>query len=125
MIPIRPWFKWLARENRILSNPASELELPRPEKWPPALVLTAEETNAVMAVPDTGEPLGLRDRAMLELLYAIAIRHGNWSRTHCSARTMRGVPMVRQARATRTGCCRLASRRKRGYAPIATARALA
>jgi integrase/recombinase XerD len=74
LIPIRAWFKWLARENHILSNPASELELPRPEKRLPALVLTADEAEAVMAVPDTAEPLGLRDRAMLELLYATAIR---------------------------------------------------
>lgn len=74
MIPIRAWFKWLARENHILSNPASELELPRPERRLPAVVLTAEEAEAVLAVPDTAEPLGLRDRAMLELLYATAIR---------------------------------------------------
>ena len=76
MIPIRAWFKWLARENHILSNPASELELPRPERRLPALVLSADEADAVMAAPDTGGPLGLRDRAILELLYATAIRRG-------------------------------------------------
>lgn len=74
MIPLRAWFKWLARENHILSNPASELELPRPEKRLPALVLTADEAEAIMAMPDTGTALGLRDRAILELLYATAIR---------------------------------------------------
>lgn len=74
MVPIRAWFKWLARENHILSNPASDLELPRPEKRLPAVVLTADEAEAVLAVPDTGTALGLRDRAMLELLYATAIR---------------------------------------------------
>lgn len=74
MVPIRAWFRWLARENHILSNPASELELPRPEKRLPAVVLTADEAEAVMAVPDIAAPLGLRDRAMLELLYATAIR---------------------------------------------------
>lgn len=74
MIPLRAWFKWLARENHILSNPASELELPRPEKRLPALVLTADEAEAIMAMPDVATPLGLRDRAILELLYATAIR---------------------------------------------------
>ena len=74
MVPIRAWFKWLARENHILSNPASDLELPRPERRLPAMVLTANEAEAVLAIPDTGTPLGLRDRAMLELLYATAIR---------------------------------------------------
>ena len=47
MIPIRAWFKWLARENHIPSNPASELELPRPDRQLPALVLTADEADAV------------------------------------------------------------------------------
>lgn len=76
MVPIRAWFKWLARENHILSNPASDLELPRPERRLPAVVLTAEEAEVVMAVPDVSEALGLRDRAMLEALYATAIRRG-------------------------------------------------
>lgn len=76
LVPIRAWFKWLARENRILSNPASDLELPRPEKRLPALVLSADEAEAVLAMPDTGTALGLRDRAILELLYATAIRRG-------------------------------------------------
>ncbi len=74
LVPIRAWFKWLARENHILSNLASELELPRPEKRLPALVLTADEAEAIIAMPDTGTPLGLRDRAIPELLYATAIR---------------------------------------------------
>lgn len=74
MIPLRAWFKWLTRENHILSNPASELDLPRPEKRLPALVLSAEEAETVMGQPDTGTALGLRDRAMLEVLYATAIR---------------------------------------------------
>lgn len=76
MVPLRAWFKWLARANHILSNPASELELSRPEWRLPAVVLTVEEAEAVMAVPDIAVPLGLRDRAMLELLYATAIRRG-------------------------------------------------
>lgn len=74
MIPLRAWFKWLARENHILSNPASELELPRSERRLPAAVLTADEAESIMAVPDVAAALGLRDRAMLELLYATAIR---------------------------------------------------
>ena len=74
LVPIRAWFKWLTRENHILSNPASELELPRPEKRLPALVLSAEEVEAILAVPDVTEPLGLRDRAIMEVLYATAIR---------------------------------------------------
>ena len=76
MVTVRAWFKWLTRANHILSNPASELELPRAEKRLPGAVLSAEEAETLLAVPDTGTPLGLRDRAMMEVLYATAIRRG-------------------------------------------------
>jgi integrase/recombinase XerD len=74
LVPIRMFFKWLARENLILSNPASELELPRPERRLPAAVLSADEAERLMAAPDVGEALGLRDRAILEVFYSTAIR---------------------------------------------------
>jgi integrase/recombinase XerD len=74
LVPVRMFFRWLARNNHILSNPASELDLPRAEKRLPSATLTAQEAEAVMAVPDVGEPLGLRDRAMLEVFYSTAIR---------------------------------------------------
>jgi integrase/recombinase XerD len=72
--PIKALFRWLARENYILSNPASELELPKAERRLPAAALTAEEAEAVLAIPDVGEPIGLRDRAIMEVFYATAIR---------------------------------------------------
>ena len=68
------FFRWLAKENHILSNPASELELPKQEQRLPAATLTAEEAEAVLAVPDLTDPVGLRDRAILEVFYATAIR---------------------------------------------------
>lgn len=74
LVPVRAFFKWLARENLILFNPASELELPRPEMRLPKAVLTAEEAEAVLHRPNLGTVTGLRDRAILELLYATAIR---------------------------------------------------
>jgi integrase/recombinase XerD len=74
LVPIRAFFRWLARHNHILSNPASEIELPRGEKRLPSAVLTAEEAELVMGAPDVGDPFGLRDRAMLEVLYASAMR---------------------------------------------------
>lgn len=72
--PVRAFFKWLARENYILFNPASELELPRPETRLPAAVLTAAEAEKILREPDLQTPHGLRDRAILELLYATAMR---------------------------------------------------
>ena len=74
LTPLRAFFKWLARENLILFNPAADLELPRGEKRLPANVMAPEEVEAVLALPDISTPQGLRDRAILETLYATAIR---------------------------------------------------
>jgi integrase/recombinase XerD len=74
LVPVRAFFKWLARENYILFNPASELELPRPEMRLPKAVLTAEEAEAVLHQPDLATLVGVRDRTMLEVFYATAIR---------------------------------------------------
>ena len=71
---IRGFFRWLARQNYILFNPAADMELPRAERRLPAAVLTEEEVEQVMAVPDLSDPVGLRDRAILEVFYASAIR---------------------------------------------------
>jgi len=74
LVPVRAFFRWAARENRILYNPASELELPRIERRLPKHVLSVEEVEAVLAQPDLTEATGLRDRAMLEVLYSTGIR---------------------------------------------------
>ena len=57
------WFKWLTKNNHILYNPASELELPKLERRLPKHVLTIREAEAVPAVVDLSQPLGVRDRA--------------------------------------------------------------
>jgi integrase/recombinase XerD len=74
LTPVRAFFKWLAREGVILFNPAAELDLPRPESRLPQAVLTAAEAEAVLAAPDLTTPHGVRDRALLELLYATGMR---------------------------------------------------
>ena len=74
LIPVRAWFKWLTKNNHILYNPASELELPRLERRLPKHVLTIKEAETVLAVPNLLDPLGVRDRAILETLYSTGIR---------------------------------------------------
>ncbi len=74
IVAIRTWFKWLARQNHILTNPASDLELPRLEKRLPKAILSEREAEIVLSQPDVREPLGLRDRAILETLYSTGIR---------------------------------------------------
>ena len=72
--PVRRWFRWLVRNNHILNNPASDLDLPRMEKRIPRTIFTAEEVERVMVVPDIRTPVGLRDRALLETFYSTGVR---------------------------------------------------
>lgn len=74
IVSVKAFFSWAARDNRILYNPASELTPPRAEKRLPKAVLTVSEVERVLATPNTRDPIGLRDRAMLEVLYSTGIR---------------------------------------------------
>jgi len=74
LVSIRAFFKHLARQNRILSNPASDLDLPRRERRLPRESLTPQEAERVLAQPDVEKPLGLRDRAILEVFYSTGLR---------------------------------------------------
>ena len=74
LIAIRTWFRYLARENLLLYNPASELELPRRGRRLPKHTLSAREAEQVLAQPDLATAEGLRDRAILEVLYSTGIR---------------------------------------------------
>jgi integrase/recombinase XerD len=70
---IRGLFRFLVRQRYVPANPAADLVLPKPPKRLKA-ALTVEEAERVLAQPDVGDPLGLRDRAMLELMYSTGIR---------------------------------------------------
>lgn len=70
---LKVWFKWLARRGHISQDPASELELPRISYKLPK-VLNKEEAEIVMQQPRTDTSLGIRDRAILEILYSTGVR---------------------------------------------------
>ena len=74
LISIKAYFKWLTRQNYIPSNPASELELPRTERRLPMTPLTTREVETILIQPDLSDPIGVRDRALLETLYSTGIR---------------------------------------------------
>lgn len=80
LVPLRVWFKWMARQHHILHNPASELELPRTGFRLPKAVLTAQEAELVLQQPNINDVLGLRDRALLETLYTTGMRRLELSR---------------------------------------------
>jgi integrase/recombinase XerD len=71
---LKDFFRWVTRQDVIMHNPASEVELPRPEKRLPQAVLTLPEVERLLAVPDVTDPLGIRDRTMLEVFYSCGIR---------------------------------------------------
>ncbi len=99
LVPIRTFFKWLTRYNHILYNPASELELPKLEKRLPKCVLTASEADRVLNQADVDEPLGIRDRAILEVLYSTGMRRMELiNLTLYDLDIDRGTVMIRQGK---------------------------
>ena len=74
LVPLRVWFRWMTRQNYILHNPASEIELPRLGRALPKNIFSATEVERIMLQPDIEEPIGLRDRALLEVLYSTGMR---------------------------------------------------
>jgi integrase/recombinase XerD len=71
---IKSFFQWMAQQNLLLHNPASEIVLPRMEHRLPKYVLTAQEAEQVIQQPDIGHAEGLRDRAILETFYSTGMR---------------------------------------------------
>ena len=67
---VRDFFRWLCRGNHLLYNPASELELPRPEKRLPEEPLSVSQVETILCQPDLDDPLGVCDRAIMELFYS-------------------------------------------------------
>lgn len=80
LVPVRGFFKWLTRVGEIPANPAADLDLPRRLKRLPQSVMTAAEVERVLAGADLSSAVGLRDRAMMELLYATGIRRAEIAR---------------------------------------------
>jgi integrase/recombinase XerD len=99
LVPLRVWFRWMARQRYILHNPASELELPRMEHRLPKAVLTVAEMEQVLAQPDINDPLGLRDRALMETLYSTGMRRMELANLKLyELDTERGTVMIRQGK---------------------------
>ncbi|MDE2195614.1 MAG: site-specific tyrosine recombinase XerD [Gammaproteobacteria bacterium] len=70
---IRRFYRYLLREGRITEDPSTRIDMPKLGR-PLPKSLTESEVEALLKAPVTDEPLGIRDRAMLELLYATGLR---------------------------------------------------
>ncbi|MGO4487622.1 site-specific tyrosine recombinase XerD [Microbacterium sp. 2RAF4] len=108
---VRGWHRFLAREGIEADDPSGRLRPPKaPRRLPKAL--TIEQVERLLAAPPPEDPLGIRDRALLELLYATGARvseaidldvddlaHGDVLRLRGKGSKERIVPLGSYARA--------------------------
>lgn len=73
VVAIRMWLKWLHLTRRVAVDITGLLDLPKRWQRLP-MTLNMERTVELVTAPDVSAPLGLRDRAMLELIYACGLR---------------------------------------------------
>lgn len=71
---VKGFFRFLYRRGFLLHDPAAAVEYPRAEQRLPRAILTRQEARKLVEAPETRSPAGLRDRAILETLYATGIR---------------------------------------------------
>ena len=69
----RRFYRYLLRESAITEDPTAQIEMPRVGRRLPH-TLTEADVDALLAAPDVAQPLGHRDRTMLEFLYATGVR---------------------------------------------------
>lgn len=95
---IKTFFKWLTQQNYLLYNPASELQLPRKPTQLPRYLLSLEETQDLLNSADVQTVGGIRDRAVMELLYSCGLR-----RQECANLQLQDVDLKRQSVFVREG----------------------
>jgi integrase/recombinase XerD len=70
---LKRFYQWCLRERRVATDPTLKLEPPkRAPRFPKSV--SEGDVEALLGAPDAGTPLGVRDRAMLEVLYASGLR---------------------------------------------------
>jgi integrase/recombinase XerD len=73
LVAIRTFFRFLTQEGKLESNPVEDLESPQLAKTLPE-ILSLREVEELLEAPKPQTPLGIRDRSMLEMLYATGMR---------------------------------------------------
>ncbi|MGE0373636.1 MAG: tyrosine-type recombinase/integrase [Gammaproteobacteria bacterium] len=74
LVPLKGFFKWLSGSGKIEGDPAAKLVLPRKPARLPVRVLSVAEVERAIREADTSAPWGVRDRAILEVLYSTGMR---------------------------------------------------
>jgi integrase/recombinase XerD len=73
LVAVRTFFRFLVQEGILETNPVEDFESPKMARVLPE-TLTVKDVETLLGQPDPLSPLGLRDRAMLEILYATGMR---------------------------------------------------
>jgi integrase/recombinase XerD len=71
---IKTFFQYLTKSGLILYDPSANLDLPKRPQGLPRNILSKKEMGRLLSEPNLSKPLGVRDRAILELFYATGIR---------------------------------------------------
>lgn len=74
LIAVKMFFEWLTKREIILRDPCILMRLTRLPKRLPKNILTVQEVEKILSIPDLDTPLGVRDRAILELFYSTGVR---------------------------------------------------
>jgi integrase/recombinase XerD len=96
---LRSWCAWLVQQHVLAHDPARELVLPRGEQRLPRQPLAVAEVEAVLAQADLATPHGLRNRALLEVIYSTALRRAEALRLeHADLDRERRTVLVRRGK---------------------------
>jgi integrase/recombinase XerD len=96
---LRGFFKWMAQQRYILYNPAAEMQMPKKAVRLPVEGFSLAEAEQVMATPNVHTPFGLRNRALLELLFSTGIRRTEVTHLNLyDVDTDRGVVTIRHGK---------------------------
>lgn len=99
LVVVRGFFAWLVRRGVLLANPASEIDLPKVPRRLPRHVLSVEEAEKILSQPNVDEVLGLRNRAILEVLYSTGMRRAELIHLHIDdIDTVRGTVLIREGK---------------------------
>lgn len=71
---VRTFYQYLLKTRMVLYDPAADLDLPRRPKMLPRNILSKKEIGELLSAPCLDKPLGLRDRAIIEVFYSTGIR---------------------------------------------------
>ena len=75
LVVLKAFFRYLFKRGEVLADPTARTQLPKCPRHLPRSVMTTKDVRKILQAPNADRPLGLRDKAILELLYSTGIRN--------------------------------------------------